>query len=391
MFHRSIKLPKKNSFLLLGARGTGKTTLLSCQEQLRGSRRIDLLVPEEESRFALNPSELLEIAASMPKGSWITIDEVQKLPKLLDLVHKAIEECGVNFALTGSSARKLKRGGANLLAGRAFVLDLFPLTADEVGAEFDLANALAWGTLPKIYDFEEDSDRKRYLDSYVHTYIREEIQIEQLVRNLDPFRLFLQIAAQMNGEIINYTNIAKDTGVDVKTVQNYFQILVDTHLGTFLNPLDKSVRKVQRQSPKFYLFDTGVKRALEQSLTIPLTPRSTAYGNAFETWFVNECHRRISYLENDYRLSYLRTKDDVEVDLLIQRPGKPVVLIEVKSTDVVDNRHIRSLKHFSRDFPDADLFCISRDPRERLLENVRILPWHNCWHALGLELVERLE
>ncbi len=309
---------------------------------------------------------------------------MQKIPKLLDLVHKAIEDYGINFALTGSSARKLKRGGANLLAGSAFVLEFFPLTADEIGSKLQLASALAWGTLPKIYDFQEDRDKKRYLDSYVHTYIREEIQIEQLVRNLDPFRLFLQIVPQMNGEIINYTNLAKDTGVDVKTVQNYFQILVETHLGLFLSPFDKSVRKVQRQSPKFYLFDTGVKRALEQSLTVPLMPRSTAFGNAFETWFVNECHKRISYLENDYRLSYLRTKDDVEVDLIIERPGKSEVLIEIKSTDDVDQRHLRSLKHFSKDFPRAELFCISRDPRERLSENIRILPWHKSWQALGL-------
>lgn len=387
MFHRALNLPTGHSFLLLGARGTGKTTLVSRQDCLRKARRIDLLVPEEESRFALNPSELLEIAGGIPRGGWIVIDEVQKLPKLLDLAHKAIEEFGVNFALTGSSARKLKRGGANLLAGRAFILELFPLTQDEVAEKFDLVSALSWGTLPKIFAFEDDGDRKRYLDAYVHTYVREEVQVEQLVRNLDPFRLFLQIAAQVNGEIINYTNIARDTGVDVKTVQSYFQILVDTHLGIFLSATDLSARKVQRQSPKFYLFDTGIKRALEQSLTLPLTPRSSAFGNAFETWVVNECYRRIRYLENDYRLSYLRTKDDIEIDLIIQRPGRSPILVEIKSTDQVDDRHLRSLRRFSPDFPDAELVCISRDPRERLSENVRILPWHSCWPALGLDLV----
>jgi len=378
-------LPESNSFLLLGARGTGKTTLLNGQGFLKNAHRIDLLVPEQESRFALNPQLLLEIAAQQPQGSWVVIDEVQKLPKLLDLVHKAIEEYGINFALTGSSARKLKRGGANLLAGRAFVMSLFPFTADELGARFKLDEALTWGCLPKIHDFIEDRDKQRFLSAYVYTYIKEEIQVEQLVRNLDPFRLFLQIAAQMNGEIINYTNIARDTGVDVKTVQNYFQILVDTHLGSFLNPLNLSVRKVQRQSPKFYLFDTGVIRALNQNLTIPLRPQTTEYGNAFETWFVNECLRRISYLENDYKLSYLRTKDDVEVDLIIDRPGKSPILVEIKSTDSVDDRHLRSLKHFADDFPESDLICVSRDSKDRLVGSIRVIPWFSCWSELGLE------
>jgi predicted AAA+ superfamily ATPase len=384
MFQRYCNLSESNSFFLFGARGTGKTTLLSQQEFLKNSTRIDLLDPNEESRFSLQPKILSEIASSLKAGDWIVIDEVQKVPKLLDLVHKNIEEKGIRFALTGSSARKLKRGGANLLAGRAFVFNLFPLTCGELGAKFDLHEALSWGTLPKLYTYQDDKDRARFLNAYVNTYIKEEIQVEQLVRNLDPFRLFLQVAAQMNGEIINYSNIAKDTGVDIKSVQNYFQILCDTHLGSFLAPYSKSVRKVQKGSPKFYFFDTGIKRALEQTTKVPLVPRSSDYGNAFETYFVNECIRRITYLENDYKVSYLRTKDDVEIDLIIERPGNSTVLIEIKSTESVDERHIRNLKRFSADFAEAKLLCVSRDPTSRNIGNIEVTPWQQAFEKIGL-------
>jgi len=342
---------------------------------LEDAYRIDLLIPDEEARYSLNPSLLTEVCQKLAPSAWIIIDEVQKLPKLLDLVHKNIEERKINFALTGSSSRKLKRGGANLLAGRAFIHHLFPLTSSELGPHFDLLEALRWGTLPKLYEFNDEIDKSRFLNAYVHTYIKEEIQVEQLVRNLDPFRLFLQVAAQMNSEIINYTNISKDTGVDIKSVQNYFQILCETHLGFLLSPYEKSVRKVQKKSPKFYFFDTGVKRALEQKTKVPLAPGNSEFGNIFETWFINECLREISYRENDFSLSYLRTKDDVEVDLIIERPGKNSLLIEIKSTAQVDDRHIRSLIHFSKDFPDATLICASRDPIARTKGRVEIVPW----------------
>jgi predicted AAA+ superfamily ATPase len=247
MYQRSLKPSKTNSFFLFGARATGKTTLLQEQEFLANALQFDLLDPELEARFALNPRLLLEQASKLSPGSWIVIDEVQKVPKLLSLVHKIIEEKKVHFALTGSSARKLRRGGADMLAGRAFVFYLFPLTYGEsLQKGFELRHALSWGSLPKVVGYSEDLDRIRYLNAYVHTYIKEEIQVEQLVRNLDPFRLFLKVAAQNNGKIINYSNIAKDTGVDIKSVQNYYEILRDTHLGFLLEPFGKSIRKVSQ-------------------------------------------------------------------------------------------------------------------------------------------------
>ena len=267
---RLCSLPEHNSFFLFGARGTGKTTLLKQLPFLKDAFYIDLLNNDTEEKYALNPQLLLEQVRAMKDGEWVIIDEIQKNPKLLGHVHILIEERKINFALTGSSSRKLKRGGADLLAGRAWSFSLFPLTARELGQDFDLQQALQWGTLPKVVFLSSSQDRSRFLRTYAQTYIKEEILVEQLVRNLDPFRLFLPIAAQMNTQIINYSNIAKDTGVDYKTIQNYYQILVETNLGFFLEPYSRSVRKVQRQSTKFYFFDTGVKRAIQRSLTIPL-------------------------------------------------------------------------------------------------------------------------
>jgi predicted AAA+ superfamily ATPase len=190
--------------------------------------------------------------------------------------------------LTSSSARKLKRGSANLLAGRAFTYKLFPLTHLELAKQFDLNQALTYGTLPKLLEYEDNNDKVEFLRSYTQTYLREEIQIEQLVRRLNPFRDFLELAAQNNGEILNYTKISRDIGVDHKTVANYYQILEDTLVGFYLPPFHKSVRKRQLESPKFYLFDTGVKRALERSFNIPLNKRSYAYGKAFEHFVILE-------------------------------------------------------------------------------------------------------
>ena len=257
---RQISLSEKNSFFLFGARGTGKTTLLRELPFLKNALYIDLLDADQEEQYSLRPGLLTEQAEAMNDGEWIIIDEIQKAPKLLDHVHIILTKKDILFALTGSSGRKLKRGGANLLAGRAFSFSLFPFTAQELSDSFNIEEALKWGTLPKISSYDSDTDKSRFLRTYTQTYLKEEILIEQLIRNLTPFRLFLSIAAQMNTQIINFSNIARDTGVDHKTVQNYYQILVDTNLGFFLEAYNRSVRKVQKQSPKFYLFDMGVKR-----------------------------------------------------------------------------------------------------------------------------------
>lgn len=386
MVKRSVAISQASSFFLFGARGTGKSTLIKSMPFLKSALFIDLLQPAVEDAYRLDPGLLEREASALPKNSWVVIDEIQKIPKLLNSVHHLIESRKLKFALTGSSARKLRRGAANLLAGRAFTYKLFPFSADELGKRFDLGEALAFGTLPQAITFKSRQDKARYLESYVLTYLREEIQVEQLVRNLDPFRLFLSIAAQMNGEIINYSNIARDTGVSYKTIESYFQILEDTLIGYFLPPYAKSVRKVQKQSPKFYFFDCGIKRALERKLSVALSPQTSDFGNAFETWFLNECHFRNEYLKADLNFSYLRTKDDVEVDLIVERPDRSEILVEVKSAEKIDERHVQSLLRFADDFPKAELLCVSRVSREQRIGRVRVLPWSSAFSALGLDL-----
>jgi len=224
MVNREIKLPKDNSFFLFGARGTGKTYLLKERFEARTSYYIDLLNPDQNETFNLRPRTLTEqLAALKPEIDWVVIDEIQKAPKLLDIVHQQIESSRFKFALTGSSARKLRHGSANLLAGRAFVLHLFPLTAWEIGERFSLQSALAWGTLPRAVMIESDEDRRDFLRSYAHTYLQEEITQEQIVRRLDPFRRFLMVAAQMSGQILNFTKIAREIGSSTVTVSPTFR------------------------------------------------------------------------------------------------------------------------------------------------------------------------
>jgi len=380
---RQLQLSEINSFFLFGARGTGKTTLLKQLPFLNNALYIDLLDADQEEQYALRPGLLIEQAEAMDEGEWIIIDEIQKLPKLLDHVHIIVTKKNIRFALTCSSSRKLKRGGANFLAGRAFSFSLYPFTAQELGDRFDLQEALQWGTLPKIISYKSDKDKKRFLRTYTQIYLKEEILVEQLIRNLTPFRLFLSIAAQMNTQIINFSNIARDTGVDYKTVQNYYQILVDTNLGFFLEAYNRSVRKVQKQSPKFYLFDMGVKRSLQNMLNVPLVPRTTEFGDAFESWFIGECFRLNHYHELDFKFSYLRTKDDVEVDLIIDRPGQSQILLEIKSSDRIDDRHVKNLVHFNKDFPDAELICASRVAHKQVVKGIKVLPWKDSLAYIG--------
>ncbi len=313
---------------------------------------------------------------------WVVIDEIQRIPKLLDLVHHLIETTSIQFALTGSSSRKLKRGAANLLAGRAFVYHLHPFTSIELGDRFDLLQSLQWGTLPKIFQLENHSDKEAFLRSYTFTYLREEIVAEQIVRKLDPFRLFLEVAAQSNGQIINFTRIAEDTGVDTKTVQTYFEILEDTLIGFLLPPFDRSIRKRQRTNPKFYYFDVGVQRSLARTLQVPLQEGSFAYGNAFEHFLIAEIRRLLDYLKPDWRMFYLRTKDDAEIDLILERPGESYLLIEIKSTNQVGARDCETLQRFIHDFPNANAFCISRDIQRKQIGDVTCQFWRDFINQL---------
>ena len=376
---------RTNSFFLFGARGTGKSTFLRHTFAADRTLWVDLLDPEQENRYALRPGELTDrLRASRAPLDWVVIDGVQKVPKLLDVVHAAIESQGLRFALTGSSARKLKRESVNLLAGRAFVYHLFPLTSRELGDGFELASALRYGTLPGLLRFTTDDERKAFLRAYALTYLKEEVWGEHLIRKLEPFRRFLEVAAQCNGEIVNHSNIARDVGTDPKTVGSYFEMLADTLLGFALEPYHASVRKRQRQAPKFYLFDPGVVRALNGTLNVELVPSTYAFRRAFEHFVLLEVMRLSDYRRTDYRFSYLRTKDGAEIDLIVERPGGRTALVEITSGERVDERDARDLARFLPDFPGAEAFCFSRDPIRKRIGDVVALPWQEGLLELGL-------
>jgi uncharacterized protein len=385
MINRIVQFSGKNSFFLFGARGTGKTHLLKERYTHSSNWYIDLLNPELARKYLLHPAVLLqELAARKPKPEWVVIDEVQKVPALLDLIHQQIETDKQKFILSGSSARKLKRGAANLLAGRAFVYNLYPLTAKETGDSFDLHEALHWGTLPKLLDLPDVQDKREYLRAYSNTYLREEILQEQIIRNLAPFQRFLQVAAQMAGKVINYSKIALDTGTSVPTIQSYFQIVEDTLLGFTLPQFHESIRKRQRANPKFYFFDNGIQRALLDELNTSVNPRTSQYGHAFEQFVINEINRLQSYYRKDYRLSYLLTGADVEIDLIMERPGMKRAAIEIKSTSTITKSDLRGLLALGKDIPNCELFCFSMDATPKIIEGVHCLPWQMGLEELGL-------
>lgn len=383
MYNRLINLSKNSSIFLFGARGTGKSFLLRQRYTDNNTVFIDLLDPKTYLDYSLNPSNMQSYLDTLNDNiEFVIIDEVQKIPQLLDVVQKNIAEKNRKFILTGSSARKLKRGGANMLAGRAFVYNLFPLTSSELEKDFVLNNVLKWGSLPGIYAFNNDDDKAEFLRSYALTYITQEITEEQVVRKLEPFRKFLFVAAQMNGKVINYTKIGREVGTNPNNVISYFQILEDTLLGFILEPYHTSVRKGLSGSPKFYFFDTGVMRALNNTLSIDIKQQTYNYGELFESFIINEVHRLISYERKDYKLSYLLTKSGVEIDLVITRPGKSTLLIEIKSSDTINEDNIKSLIKISADIPNSEAFCFSLDKTPKKIKHVNCMHWQE-----GIDLI----
>lgn len=372
MYQRLLKFPSDYSFFVFGPRACGKTTWV--RYCFPGAFFINLLDPAEEEKFATRPNELTSLVKATD-ATHIVIDEIQKIPKLLDLVHHLIETTDKIFILTGSSARKLKRGGANLLAGRAFVYNLHTFTSLELGQDLDLRATLEWGMLPKIHSLKSKESKTDYLQAYAHTYLKEEIWAEQFVKNLDPFRKFLEVAAQVNGKIINFSNIAKDVGVEDETVKRYYSILEDTLIGFFLEPYKSSFRKRLSQKPKFYFFDSGVVKALSKTLSVNLVEGTYAFGNAFEHHLILECFKLTDYYQREYKLSYIKTHGDVEIDLVIERPAKPLLLIEIKSNTQVTPESLSNFIKLSRDIKNSEAICLSRDTYPKQIEHVRVMPW----------------
>lgn len=388
LINRILQLPDDYSFFLFGARGTGKSTLLETIFNPEQTLFINLLDPRVELRFLKNPAELREVVlASDAQIQFIVVDEIQKVPKLLDVVHLLLESDKSDkcFILTGSSAKKLKAAGVNLLAGRAFTYTLFPFSYLEFGPHFNLRDALCFGLLPKLFSLPSSAYKTKFLQSYAITYLKEEIWAEHLVKDLEHFRRFLEVAAQSNGKIINYSNIARDVGINDKTVKNYFSLLEDTLVGYFLEPFHHSFRKRLRTAPKFYFFDLGVVRALAATLSLNPVVGTSYYGELFEQFIIVECFKLQHYYKPEYRMSYLMTASDVEIDLIIERPGLPPLFIEIKSKDAVTEQDLSNLFNITAEFGACEAICLSQDPYKKKIGSVMIYPWYEGLQAIFVE------
>lgn len=384
MISRLLSLPN-HSFFLFGPRGVGKTTFLRSWLPPEETVVLDLFNFETETRFRKEPGAFAHFLSTLSKNiTWVMLDEIQRFPALLNEVHRHIESHRYRrFAITGSSARKLRRGEANLLAGRAFVYHFFPLSSVELKDAFQLDAALAFGTLPKLFSLTSDQEKKEFLNAYAKTYLQEEVFSESLVRQLDGFRQFLIVAAVQNGEIISFSNIAREVGLSAPTIQGYFQILEDTLIGFLLPAYRRSIRKRQKTHPKFYFFDPGVKRALAYELDIPLHPSTSEYGKAFEHFWILEIMRLSSYRRSDWRFSYFATHES-EIDLVIERPAKPLLFVEIKSSKDVKGSDLRPIVSLVRDVKDAQGLVICREPFARKIGNVLVCPWQEAMKRLQL-------
>ncbi len=353
-YHREIDLPQKGSILLFGPRMVGKTTVL---ERGNYAAQYNLLNPKEETALRAKPETLLQEVSTLAPGSRVFIDEIQRVPELLNVVQIGIDKHQLDFILSGSSARKLRRGRANLLGGRALDYKLYPLTMKEMAGQFNLQTALELGSLPKVaVEAQTDLESARdYLDSYVTTYIKEEIQAEAIVRNLGAFQRFLPIAAQSNAQTIEFANIARESNTPSSTVKEYYQILEDTLLGVFLWPHDRKERKKAR--PKFYFFDTGVARALQGRMAIEITPQER--GILFETWMINELMRINSYQKKRLDFSFWRERNH-KIDILISRAGEVIMGAEMKTGKKALSPDTR--KRFQNKFPQAKLYTVTDAP-----------------------------
>ena len=376
MIKRTLLLPKKHGFFLFGPRQTGKSTLLQYTiKDKKHTLYIDLLDTTIENIYLLDPNTLYREVINNTYET-IVIDEIQKVPKLLDEVQRLMEKRPeIQFILCGSSARKLKRMHANLLAGRALLYVLAPLSFNELDKSFNLIRALEIGMLPPVYLENDHSIAKQILRSYVNTYLSEEIKQEAVVRNLGAFLKFLPLAGSESGNIINFSNISREIGVSYKTVQEYFQILIDTLVGAFLQPFKKSIRKKLISHPKFYFFDTGVLRAIRNELSIPLEPKTSTYGIMFEHFVINEIIALNNYQQLDLNITFYRTTTGQEIDIIIEKPDKSILAIEIKAKDHIQTSDMRTLNNFKQFCPDAKLYVISTVKNTQQYGNVTIVPW----------------
>lgn len=347
---------------LFGARQTGKSTIL--RKQFPKSIYIDLLDTVLKRRFQRQPSLLYDMFYGKPEGTLVIIDEIPEVPELLNEVHRLISERNHIFILSGSSARKLKRKGHNTLGGRAIPIYFHPLVSAEI-PNFDIDHAVSYGMLPPHYPSKTPS---RKLSSYIDIYLKEEIMEEALVRNVESFHRFLEVAAIINGEIINYKNIAQDCGVSAPTVSSYFDILEDTLIGFRLPAYTNVLQRKLVQAPRFYFFDVGIaNHLLQRKDLVRSTPE---YGHAFEHLVIQEIVAYMHYTHQEESLSYWRTYNGSEVDVVI---GQARIAIEIKSADEIKTKHLKGLKSFGEDYPNSRRIIVSLDRFNRKIGDIECI------------------
>ena len=361
MYHRIFDVENRldEAMFLFGARQTGKSTLL--KERFPKAIYIDLLKSDVRNRFKQHPEEFRESLLRYPPETLVIVDEIQKVPDLLDEVHWLMVEKGLWFVLSGSSARKIKKSGANNLGGRAIPETLFPLVSAEI-PDFDIERAVQNGMIPRHYMVANARNRMR---AYIDLYVKEEIIEEALVQNVDEFIRFMEVAAIMDGEILNYENVASDCGVSANTVKAYYKILVDTLLGFEVPAYRKVIKRKLYKSPRFYYYDIGIANHLTKRYQ--LAPKTPEYGHAFEHLIIQEIVAYLAYTNSDEELTYWHTYENIEVDAII---GDARVAIEIKSTDHVDHGDKKGIMEFAKEHPNAKQILVSRDRISRRSGNV---------------------
>ncbi len=356
----------KESAFLWGPRQTGKSTLLKMLYP--DVPYFDLLLSNEYERFLRNPSLLREILEVVPSGTPVIIDEIQKIPSLLNEIQWMIVNRNKQFIMSGSSPRNILRSGGNLLGGRALRYELYPLVYKEIN-DFNLIKALNNGLIPRHY---LSGNAERLISAYTGSYLLDEILTEARIRNIQSFSRVLEVAAFSNGEIVNYSNIASECGVSGPTIKEYFQILVDTLVGRFLPSYQKRPKRRVILSPKFYYFDIGIANYLLKRGKIK--HGSEAFGHAFEHFIYHEIYSHCHYSGLNYPLSYWRTASGIEIDFIL---GNHEVAIEVKSTDMAQAKHMSGLKSFSEEYNVKKLILVSNDQSPRKAGEILILPWQH--------------
>ena len=364
MIERILKIDKEldGSIFLFGARQTGKSTML--RQQFPKSIYIDLLDTEVKGRLNRRPVLLYEMLHDKPENTLVIIDEIPEVPELLNEVHRLITECHLLFILCGSSARKLKRKGKNTLGGRAMPIYLYPFVSAEIDS-LDIDRAVNYGMLPPHYLAKTPN---RQLSAYIQVYLKEEIKEESLVRNLDSFQRFLEVAALTNGEMVNNNNIAQDCGVSATTVSSYFDILEDTLIGYRIPAYRKVMKRRLVQAPRFYFFDVGVANHLLHRKD--MVRGTDEYGHAFEHLVVQEIYAWLHYNHSEESLAYWRTYTGIEVDVVI---GDARIAIEIKSVEEVMNKHLKGLKAFGEEHPQSRRMIVSLDRFNRKIGDIECI------------------